>query len=297
MTQQQMSCVIHWCKKGKAMSLIKLPEIRASRKINGLKCEARPDALERWEPSIQAARNNDATISIYDHIGESWDGSGIISSRIAAALRAIGDRDVVVNINSPGGDFFEGVAIYNMLREHPHKVTVQVMGLAASAASVIAMAGDEILVGDGSFLMIHNAWVLAIGNRHDMVEAAELLEPFDMAMADVYSARTGQDKNDIIRMMDKETWINASKAVEEGFATGYLDSNLIADDVSAEANVKYLAVVETAMAKAGHTRSERREILKGLFSSKLGAAEDDAMPRASDSSELVELVDLIRGLS
>src|SRR5690625_4462525 len=206
-------------------------------------------------------------------------------------------RDVVVNINSPGGDFFEGVAIYNMLREHPHKVTVQVMGLAASAASVIAMAGDEILVGDGSFLMIHNTWVLAIGNRHDMAEAAELLEQFDMAMADVYSDRTGQDKNDIIRMMDKETWINASKAVEEGFATGYLDSNLIADDVSAEADVKYLAVVETAMAKAGHTRSERREILKGLFSSKPGAAEDDAMPRASDSSELVELVDLIRGLS
>ena len=278
------------------MSLIKLPEIRASHKISGLKFDARPDALERWEPSIQAARNNDATISIYDHIGESWDGSGITSSRIAAALRAIGDRDVVVNINSPGGDFFEGVAIYNMLREHPHKVTVQVMGLAASAASVIAMAGDEILVGDGSFLMIHNAWVLAIGNRHDMAEAAELLEPFDMAMADVYSARTGQDKNDIIRMMDKETWINASKAIEEGFATGYLDSNLIADDVSAEADVKYLAVVETAMAKAGHTRSERREILKGLFSSKPGAAEDDAMPRASDSSELIRLVEEIRSM-
>lgn len=278
------------------MSLMKLPEIRASHKINGLKFDARPDAMERWEPAVQAARKDDATISIYDIIGESWDGSGITSSRIAAALRAIGDRDVVVNINSPGGDFFEGVAIYNMLREHPHKVTVQVMGLAASAASVIAMAGDEILVGDGSFLMIHNAWVLAIGNRHDMAEAAELLEPFDMAMADVYSARTGQDKNDIIRMMDKETWINASKAVEEGFATGYLDSNLIADDVSAEADVKYLAVVETAMAKAGHTRSERREILKGLFSSKPGAAEDDAMPRASDSSELIRLVEEIRSM-
>src|SRR5690625_1569445 len=118
MTQQQMSCVIHWCKKGKAMSLIKLPEIRASRKINGLKFDARPDALERWEPSIQAARNNDATISIYDHIGESWDGSGITSSRIAAALRAIGDMVVVVNIKSPGCDVFEVSSIIIMLLKH-----------------------------------------------------------------------------------------------------------------------------------------------------------------------------------
>ena len=110
---------------------------------------------------------------------------------------------MVVNINSPGGDFFEGVAIYNLLREHQGRVTVQVMGLAASAASVIAMAGDQILMGDGSFLMIHNAWAVAIGNRHDMADAAKLLEPFDTAMAKVYAARSGVTEAEAARMMDE----------------------------------------------------------------------------------------------
>ena len=129
---------------------------------------------------VRAAGNDANSISIYDSIGENWEGTGVTAKRISAALRAIGDKDVVVNINSPGGDFFEGVAI-SKLREHQGRVTVQVMGLAASAASVIAMAGDQILMGDGSFLMIHNAWAVAIGNRHDMADAAKLLEPFDTA--------------------------------------------------------------------------------------------------------------------
>ncbi|HEC0958195.1 TPA: Clp protease ClpP, partial [Klebsiella pneumoniae] len=147
----------------------------AERRLGAAQFDMRPDALERWEPEVRAAGNDANSISIYDSIGENWEGTGVTAKRISAALRAIGDKDVVVNINSPGGDFFEGVAIYNLLREHPGRVTVQVMGLAASAASVIAMAGDEILMGDGSFLMIHNAWAVAIGNRHDMADAAKLL--------------------------------------------------------------------------------------------------------------------------
>src|SRR3546814_13007802 len=81
---------------------------------------------------------------------------------------------------------FEGIACYNVLREHPQTVTVKVMGMAASAASIIAMAGDQIEIGAASFLMIHNCWVMAMGNRHDMAETAEWLAPFDAAMADVY---------------------------------------------------------------------------------------------------------------
>ena len=146
------------------MSLRQLPEIRAERRrrrpVRHASRRARTLGAE-----VRAAGNDANSISIYDSIGENWEGTGVTAKRISAALRAIGDKDVVVNINSPGGDFFEGVAIYNLLREHQGRVTVQVMGLAASAASVIAMAGDEILMGDGSFLMIHNAgpWPSAIG--------------------------------------------------------------------------------------------------------------------------------------
>ncbi|HCF5801664.1 TPA: Clp protease ClpP, partial [Pseudomonas aeruginosa] len=104
----------------------------------------------------------------------------------AGALRAIGgDVDVTVNINSPGGDVFEGLAIYNLLREHKGKVSVNIIGLAASAASFIAMAGDEIRIGRAAFLMIHNAWLIAMGNRNDLREIADWLEPFDMTLADI----------------------------------------------------------------------------------------------------------------
>ena len=94
---------------------------------------------------------------------------------------------------------------------NPAAVTVQVMGIAASAASVIAMAGDEILIPESGFLMIHDAWALAIGNRHDMRAAADLLEPFDGAMASVYAARSGQDKETVAQWMDDETWFNGGK--------------------------------------------------------------------------------------
>jgi ATP-dependent Clp protease protease subunit len=123
-----------------------------------------------------------------------WTGEGVTSKADRGALRPSARSDVTVNINSPGGDFFEGIAIYSLLREHPHNVTVKVMGLAASAASIIAMAGDKIEISDIGFLMVHNAWALAVGNRHDMREAADTLEPFDDAMAGLYAARAGVDQ-------------------------------------------------------------------------------------------------------
>lgn len=265
------------------MSLRQLPEIRAERRLGAAQFDMRPDALERWEPEVRAANNGDNSISIYDSIGENWEGTGVTAKRISAALRTIGERDVIVNVNSPGGDFFEGVAIYNLLREHRGKVTVQVMGLAASAASVIAMAGDEILMGDGSFLMIHNAWAVAVGNRHDMAEAAKLLEPFDAAMAKVYSARSGVSVADAARMMDDETWIGAAQAIEDGFADGTLDGSTVTKGSKSTGGRKALALVEASMAKAGHSRSVRRDTLRSLFSGKPSAA-DNAMPSAGDNT-------------
>lgn len=264
------------------MSLLKLPEVRADFRIGGAQFDLRSDALEKWAPEVRAAQEGDATISMYEPIGESWDGGGVTAKRIAGALRSIGAKDITVNINSPGGDFFEGVAIYNLLREHKAKVTINVMGLAASAASVIAMAGDEINMGDGSFLMIHNAWAVAIGNRHDMRESADRLEPFDKAMADVYAARTGMKPEEAAALMDKETWIGATQAVEDGFATGLIERDQITQDTQAQGNKRYLALVEASMAKAGHSRSVRRDALKSLFSGTPSAAGNDATPSAGD---------------
>ena len=253
------------------MSLKKLPEFLASANISKINFDMRTDALEKWEPNIKAASEGEATISMYDSIGASWDGEGVTAKRIGAALRAIGTRPVVVNLNSPGGDFFEGVAIYNLLTQHPEKVTVNVLGLAASAASVIAMAGDEINMGEGAFLMIHNAWAMAGGNRHDMREVADMLEPFDAAMADLYAARTGMDKKDVAALMDAETWMGKTAAIDSGFATGALAESYVTEAQGSK-GTKAMAKVEAAMAQAGYTRSARRETLATLFASKPGAA-------------------------
>ena len=186
--------------------------------------------------------------------------------------------------------------IYNLLREHKAKVTVKVMGIAASAASVIAMAGDEILMGDGAFLMIHNAWAMAIGNRHDMIKASEQLAPFDAAMASVYAARSGLSAAEAAAMMDKESWLGATQAVEQGFASGILAREQMGHDPEASADTKYLAMVEAAMARAGHSRSVRREAIKSLFSGTPGAAGKIAMPSAGTKEVAASLQTLINNL-
>ncbi|WP_144149360.1 head maturation protease, ClpP-related [Paraburkholderia sp. BCC1884] len=281
------------------MSLLQLPEIRADFRLGAAQFDMRPDALERWEPEVRAANDGSPSISIYDTIGDNWEGTGVTATRISAALRSIGaNQAVTVNVNSPGGDFFEGVAIYNLLRQHQAKVTVQVLGLAASAASVIAMAGDEILMGEGSFFMIHNAWTVAIGNRHDLAQAAQTLEPFDSAMANLYAKRAGITQDDAANLMDKETWIGADQAVNEGFATGLIESTEVSKtQTSSSATRKTLAIVEASMAKAGYSRSTRREAIKSLLSGMPSAVGDPAMPSAGEdvTASLQNLINAIQG--
>ncbi len=279
------------------MSLKKLPEIRADHRLAKAGFDLRTDAVDRWEPEICArSSDGDASISIYDAIGENWEGTGVTAKRISAALRSIGaGKDVVVNVNSPGGDFFEGVAIYNLLREHQGKVTVRVLGLAASAASVIAMAGDEIQMGEGSFLMIHNAWAVAVGNRHDMTDTAAVLAPFDAAMAKLYAAQAGISESAAAMLMDKETWIGAQQAVDDGFATGLLSSAEVTQNPKASAASKPLALIEASMAKAGYSRNVRRDAFKSLFSGTPGAAET-ATPSAGPevAASLQSLLETLR---
>lgn len=266
--------------------------LNANRKITALSTEG---ALDRWNPGVKAAKAEDASISIYEVIGEDpWTGGGVTVKRIDAALRSIGGaKDVTVNINSPGGDVFEGIAIYNRLREHQGRVNVKVLGLAASAASIIAMAGDNIQIGASSFLMIHNAWVLAIGNRHDMREIADFLEPFDRALADVYVARTGQELGDVQSAMDAETWFNGSQAVEIGYADALLPADEVVNDeeVPAEEDgVKALRRAEMALCHE-MPRSAARDLLNKI-KGKPDAAHN-AKPDAGDPELAASLSGLL----
>lgn len=275
------------------MSLRKLPEIKAFDGLSSLTFEPDESALAKWRPGIQAAvEGDDNVISIYDVIGEDcWTGEGVTSKRIAGALRRIGNQDVVVNVNSPGGDFFEGIAIYNLLREHPAKVTIKVLGLAASAASIIAMAGDEIQISEVGFLMVHNAWAVAVGNRHDFAETAAKLEPFDDAMASLYATRAGVDKAEAASWMDDETWFNGSRAVEVKLADSLLPSSQVSESTAQTA--KSLAAarrVEAALAKQGLPRSERRSLIGELSRHAVAAGDRSAV--ASD--ELKAAIEQLR---
>lgn len=280
------------------MTIRTLPEIKAFDELAGLTFEPDQNALARWNAGIRAAEaDDDATISIYDVIGQDmWTGEGVTSKRIAGALRKIGAREVTVNINSPGGDFFEGVGIYSLLREHPAKVTIKVMGLAASAASVIAMAGDTIQIAEPGFLMVHNAWAIAIGNRHDMRAASEMLEPFDDAMAGLYAARANVKKAKASEWMDAETWFNGSKAVEAGLADALLPAAEVKEKDSKDA--KSLAAVrrvETALARQGLPRHERRSLIGEIAGRPAVAdAQRPAVAGALSAAEIRRITELFK---
>ncbi len=240
----------------------------------GLRSELSPRALEKWNPAIQAAvENTSDTITVYGVIGEDWYGEGVTLKRIDAALRAIGERDVTVYINSPGGDMFEGIAIYNRLREHSHKVTTKVLGMAASAASVIYLAGVERQVASSAFLMIHNCWTFLAGNRHYLRDVADDMEEFDAAMADLYAETSEQPVESMAEMMDDETFIRGKRAVELGLATGLLASDEITQRETEETQQSNaLKALDVALAKAGIPRSERRELFANFKSSTPRAA-------------------------
>lgn len=263
----------------------------------------KPSVFDRWSDEaagVRAVATGDNIITMFDIIGEDyWSGGGITAKSVTAQLRAIGDRPIEVQINSAGGDMFEGIAIYNVLREHPQDVTVKVMGMAASAASIIAMAGDTIAIGNGSFIMIHNCWVMAIGNRHDMAETAEWLAPFDAAMVDVYAARTGQDAAAIGGWMDAESFMAGAVAIERGFADELLGEDQItrSDETrAADRRLNDLRAMELQLVSAGLTRSEARARINKIKGTP-GAAVEPATPGAGDrnlASALAGLLESIR---
>lgn len=250
-----------------------LPQAPQASRPAGFSFDLAPKAIEQWRPQLLAAQETDNTISIFDPIGyDYWTGDGVTAKRISAALRSIGaDQDVVVNINSPGGDVFEALAIYNLLREHKGKVSMRILGIAASAASFIAMAGDEVQIGRAAFFMIHNAWMVAIGNRHDLREAADWIEPFDKTIADIYAARTNMDVDEISALMDAESWIGGADAVSKGFADGFLDSDEVKEGQSEPAENLAIRALESHLIRAGVSRGERRKLIQEIKSSKQDA--------------------------
>lgn len=248
-------------------------------------------ALNPRDEVVEQPESDNTVLELYNYIGE----GGITASDLRRKMDRVRTSMVTLRINSGGGDVFEGFAIYNDLRAYKKKVRVEIAGLAASAASLIAMAADEIVMEKSSFLMIHNAWVLAMGDKNDLRKAADVLDQIDAGLRDVYVARTGNTKNAITKMMDEETWFSADEAIKAGFADSIIadpvaPKNSTVYDVSACANTPaaYKRKVENELRERGYSATVAKKAVSNGFSVLRDAAPGDTH---RDDAEVVAALD------
>lgn len=185
------------------------------------KNQAYVDQLKEIPQKFNVVHNEDtktSEITIYGVIGTSWWNDSFSATDIDEALKAAGNNDIIINLNSPGGDAFDGISIFNRLKRHPGKVTIHVDGWACSAASIIAMAADELVMELGSMFMYHEASNIVWGTKTDMRKEAEVLEELEDGIIDIYMTKTNLSREEVRANLDTETWLSARKAVEQGFA-------------------------------------------------------------------------------
>lgn len=278
------------------------PEIIIARNFQGNnEPVVNPAILSHYDPTIvraEAANEKENVIEVFGFIGPTFfdEGGGITAKSIAAALRGFAGKPVTLNINSPGGIFFEGLAIYNILRTHDAEITANILGLAASAASIIAMAGDTIRMVKASFMMIHNTQGFAMGDRHVFLDMAATMAELDKSLVSIFAARTSIDEDEIAAMLDKERLFSADTAVEEGWADELIPDREVAkgDEKNNQRNVT--KKLEMVLAASGMSRSERRDFVKEIrgmpraaSNGKPGAAELREVSNILGSIELPKL--------
>lgn len=226
---------------------------------------------------VVAKGNDEAEIYIYDVIGEDWwTGGGVTADKFMKAVDESKASTIHLRINSPGGDVFEARAIVSYMQRSNVTFIAHVDALAASAASVIAVAASEVLMAPGSMMMIHNAWTLAMGDKHAMRDTAALLEKIDGTIADDYAAKTGLSCEEIAAKMDAETWLTPEEATQQGFA----DS--IEEKAAKAKNAWNLAAYSKAPASDTHT------LKLVVDASELKAAIAEAMAELASEPEEAE---------
>lgn len=171
------------------------------------------------------------------------------------ALKSLGDvKSINLHINSPGGSVFEGIAIYNMLKQNSARINVYIDGLAASIASVIAMSGDAIFMPSNSMMMVHNPWVMAIGNASELRKQADDLDQITKSSVQTYLAKAGDklDEKTLTQLMDDETWLTAQEAVDYGLADEVMEPNKAVASINKQFVSRYRHVPEQLIKQAEH---------------------------------------------
>lgn len=228
---------------------------------------------------VKAATDKErAKLNIYGDITDSelWSNEEVYPSKVSKLLASLDDKDLDIFINSAGGSFTGGIAIYNQLKNYIGKKRVYIEGLAGSAASIIALAGDEVYIYSNSFFMIHNAWIYISGNKNKLTEALRMLEKMDETMVDTYlaNAKEGVTREEIIKMMDEETWLTGKECAEyfnvtclEGIeAVAHCVNGLSEDTIPERVKTKLKARVEEPEKKK---EPENTELAKAKLNLKL----------------------------
>ena len=228
---------------------------------------------------IENKDNKEATVYLYDVI-DSW--YGISAEQFIKDFNALEQKTVHLRINSPGGSVFDGTSIYNTIKQSQKTVIVHIDGLAASIASIIALAGDEVRIAENAYLMIHEPWSLVIGNADDMRKEADLLDKVSGTIASTYVKKTGKNEEEISAMMAVETWMTGNEALEHGFVD-YVDGDV--EDMEPPSDLFDLSVfnnlpetlkqpritmltkkqLEDALRDAGLTQKEAKTVLAKGF--------------------------------
>ena len=230
---------------------------------------------------IKNESDDEATIYLYDVIGEGFYDEGISAKQFAIDLDGIKASTIHLRINSPGGDVFDARAMQTALNQKDAKIIAHIDGWAASAATYIMLAADEIEASEGAIIMIHNAWGMAIGNKNEMRDMADLLAKIDDGIAKDYIDKTDQSPKQIAMWMDAETDFTAQEALHAGF----IDSIYVKPKTKATKRN-----AEKALRDAGMTRAQARDVLAEGWK---GAEQRDAAePDAADANK--EAVEAIR---
>jgi ATP-dependent Clp endopeptidase proteolytic subunit ClpP len=249
-----------------------------------------------------------AEIWIYEMIGEDfWTGGGVTAKNFQKEFSEIKASQIDLHINSPGGVVFDGITIYNLIKQHPANVTTYIDGLAASIASVIALAGDKVIMAENALYMIHNPTGLAMGTATDMRSLADVLDKVAGTMIGTYVGKSKKSEDEIKNMLDVETWMTADEALEAGFVDeigGEMDMAACAKfvPVMAKAGFKHIPkeitamkeipeekVLDHALRDAGCSVKFRKSVLaKGYIAALRNVGHADEPPKTTESLRNVE---------
>ena len=255
-------------------------------------------AIEGKAPyEIKATSADQTELFITDVLG--WPFNDI--NALVRDLSTIKTKDILVRLNSPGGDPIDTFSLYHAFKNHPSNVIFRIEALAASAASFLPLSGNEVQAYPSSLMMIHNSWAITIGNRFDLRDTADLLEKIDTNMQDIYTAKTKIGKKEMAEMMKEETWLSAKEAKEKGFIDTILDgkpvkaefdlsifANLPEDILNENQNTDESTITrkefERALRNAGASRSEAK-LAASVITAQRGSNAADSQRKVDDKLE------------